>query len=1292
MHAQNESTGNQPRHGRGLKIALGVVALIAVAIAAFVGWGVSERGLSFIAAQISARSGGHVSVEGASGSIAGTMRFVRVTWRGVDATVIADDVVVDWNPGALLGRHLSIYGLGARHVDIAIKPTTGGASNPPTNLQLPWAIDIDRLAIGKLDWHAGPRSGSVSGLELAYAGDSTHHGIRDLDLISDFGRLHGNLDVGAREPLAVSGTATLDGDGPLAGGHASATLEGPLARMSVAAKGAFRGTTLSLQAVATPFATTPFASATAVLAGVDAATFDASLPLTDLHAYLAFVPRGDGIAGTLDIVNAMPGPIDNGRFPVTRLASTFSLDKEALSLAAIDATLADGGGARGDGRIALRDPQRSVHLALTVTNVDLARLDTKLVATRLSGTIAADANAARQTIEGDVRDQDMTLAFSAEVANGRVDVTQFRASARGGSVTGNARLALNDRNDFSVQATMARLDPSRFAGVPAASLDGTLNASGVVHPRWRVAADIRIAPTSRLSGLALSGNAKGAAAPGVVSELDVDVLLGSSRLKATGAAGSPGDRLAVTLDAPRLAELVTLLPSAVPQPLGGALHASGHVAIGNGVIGGDVEWRGTSLRAGRYAAATLHGHASIAPAASTRAALDARALAFNIDATQLALGARTLDVVHATATGSIARHHATVALRGSDIDATLALDGSLRNAGDPANASWSGTLTSLENRGTIPVRLRGTASFALRRNYARIADAHIELADGRADVGEFVWNDGRITTRGAFTGIPLATAARLAGRKLPVESTLVFGGDWSIAAAPRLTGHFSVQRERGDILADVPSGTSTRREGVGITTLTLTGTFHDDALDAKGSFASARAGVMNGTLAIGTVRGAESGTIDPAAPLRLAMRASLPSLAVFQPWYGTDAAVNGRAELDVAATGTIGKPLWSGTLAGEALQIDAPAYGVHVGDGRLRAHLAANGIALDELHFSGGDGTFDASGLIAIPGNGARATTNVGWKASRFRIANRPDLRFVVDGNGSVALENRRVALHGNVMIVEGHVEYEPSPTGRLASDIVIKGQPALPDERGPRNVPVALDIEVDLGQDLTFVGEGLDARLAGRVHLTTDANGRLQASGTIRAVNGTYVAFGQKLTIERGRVIFNGPLDNPAIDVVALRKNLAVEAGVELTGTVKVPQVRITSNPPVPENEALAWLVTGQGLNGTGRADYAALSAASAALLGRNGKPFTAGIAQRFGLDDISLQSSGTSSAQGTASQVVVLGKRISDRLSLGYEQGLSLASSALRLEYALSRQITLRAEAGTVSGVSIVYRRNFQ
>jgi translocation and assembly module TamB len=1280
--------------GRSLKIALAIVAIVAIAIAALVGYGVSERGLPFVVARIVAQTGGRISVEEPTGSIAGTMRFKRITWRGTDVTVTADDVVVDWNPGALWRKRLSIHGLGARHVDIAIKPSSA-PTPPPTDLQLPLAVDIDRLDIGELDWRTGPRAGHVSGLEFGYAGDAELHRIRDLALISDYGRLHGNLAVGTRAPLAVAGTATLEGDGPLAGARADATLEGPLARIGISAKGTLRAAALSLQAIATPFAQAPFASATAELTGVDAAALDASLPHTQARMHLAFGPQGDGIAGMLDVVNDEPGPIDAARVPIAQVAARFALGKESLQLDSIDATLAGGAGLRGDGRIVLGTQNRAAHFTLTVTDVDLSRLQTKLAATRLSGRITADANAERQTIDGDVRDRDMTLAFAAAVANERIDVTRFRASTAAGSLEGSARMGLREPNAFTVQAKMQHLDPSRFAAVPGASLDGTVDASGVLRPRWRAGARVALAPTSRLAGVALSGNVKGTVAPGSVRDAAIDVALGSARLHAAGAAGTPGDRLTVTLDAPHLAEVASLLPASVPRPVAGELHASGHVAIGNGIIGGGLEWRATALHAGAYAVGATQGNASIAPPPVPGGTLATRALAFDIAATQLTLGARTLDDVHAHVTGSLAQHHATLAARGADFDATLALDGSLRNVDHPAEASWSGTLAAFENRGAIPARLRGPAAFALHRDYARIADAHVEAADGRADIGEFVWDAGRITTRGAFTGIPLKTAARLAGRTLPAESTLVLGGNWSIAAAPRLNGRFSLQRERGDLIADVPSGTSTRREGVGISALAIAGTFTEDALDAQASFASTRAGTASGTVSIGAVGGAASGKIDPAASLRLSVRAELASLAVFQPWFGTEAAINGRAHLDVAAQGTVGHPLWTGTVAGDGLVLDAPQYGVHVGDGRLRAHLAASGIALDEAHFTGGDGTFDATGLIALPGQGS-ATSRVTWKADRFRITNRPDLRFVVNGNGSIALENRRLALHGSVAVAEGHVEYQPSPTGKLASDIVIEGEPAQARDAERGRVPLTLDVEVDLGRNLTFAGEGLETELAGRVKITTNASGRLEGRGTIRAVNGTYFAFGQKLTIDRGRLIFDGPLDNPALDVVALRKNLPVEAGVELSGTVKLPQVRITSNPPVPENEALAWLVTGQALNTTGRVDYSALSAASAALLGRRGKPITADIAQRLGLTDISLQSSGTGSgtsgAQGTASQVVVFGKRISDRLSLGYEQGLSIASSALRLEYALSRQITLRAEAGSVSGIGIVYRRNFR
>ncbi len=714
--------------------------------------------------------------------------------------------------------------------------------------------------------------------------------------------------------------------------------------------------------------------------------------------------------------------------------------------------------------------------------------------------------------------------------------------------------------------------------------------------------------------------------------------------------------------------------------------------------------RASGLKAGKqYAAATLALRASLSRSALPQpVAWRERRLAIDIDATRIATPLRSLDSFHASVSGTPAHHRAAIALRGTDIDANAQVDGSLSGVDRPAQAAWSGTLVALENRGAVAFALGGPATFALARDHLRLSGVHVVAAGGRADIDELTWDSGRITTRGRFSGVTLAKAAALAGRPLPFDSTLVVGGDWSIAAAPRLEGNFALRRERGDIYAAgattaagtaaTPAAASERR-GLGITTLDVSGTLHDDTLDARAAFVSTLAGTASATLHVGVAAGAPAGTIGADAPLALGLRGELASLAALQPWVGTSAAVDGKATIDVAARGTLAEPLWSGSVAGDALRIDAPQYGINLSKGRLRAHLAPTGIALDELELAGGDGSFTATGNIALPGAAKGAGTSVTWKARRFRVANRPDLRLVLDGDGSLHLENRKLALAGSVRIVEGHVEYEATPTGRLAPDIVVKGAPR-PGERdaGLRDFPLSLDVDVDLGPAMTFSGEGLDARLAGKVKVSTAANGTLLGRGTIRAVNGTYYAFGQRLTIDRGQVIFDGALDNPALDVVALRKNLAVEAGVQLTGTVKVPQVRVTSNPPVAENEALAWLVTGQGLNASGRADYAALSAASALLLGRGGKPLSAQIAQRFGLDEISLQSVGAAGTTGTASQVVVLGKRLSDRLTLGYEQGLSLATSALRLEYALSRSVTVRAEAGVVSGVSLVYRRTFR
>ena len=80
-----------------------------------------------------------------------------------------------------------------------------------------------------------------------------------------------------------------------------------------------------------------------------------------------------------------------------------------------------------------------------------------------------------------------------------------------------------------------------------------------------------------------------------------------------------------------------------------------------------------------------------------------------------------------------------------------------------------------------------------------------------------------------------------------------------------------------------------------------------------------------------------------------------------------------------------------------------------------------------------------------------------------------------------------------------------------------------------------------------------------------------------------TYDAYGQSLELERGELLFTGPLDDPTIDVRAVRRVGATTVGVQLTGTLLAPSTRVYSEPPMSEADALAYLLLGRPLSGSG-------------------------------------------------------------------------------------------------------------
>ena len=347
-----------------------------------------------------------------------------------------------------------------------------------------------------------------------------------------------------------------------------------------------------------------------------------------------------------------------------------------------------------------------------------------------------------------------------------------------------------------------------------------------------------------------------------------------------------------------------------------------------------------------------------------------------------------------------------------------------------------------------------------------------------------------------------------------------------------------------------------------------------------GTFRSTRGDRADAKLAIGRVAGAPPGRLAPEAPLEFSASGDIPTLQILQPWIGSAAVVSGPRRTSISRRAARSKEAnLSGAVLGEDLRIDAPQYGVHYTNGRLAVRAAEGRVAIDEITLGAGDGTFRASGEITglAPG-GDKPVARLTWKAEKFRAFNRPDLHLVVGGEGTAVAQGGKITLSGKLAADEGIDRLpRPHPTRRSATMSSSRAGSAA-DQRALRfdDLPLVVDLSFDLGDRLTFSGEGIETRLAGAVRVTTGPSG-LIGKGSIRTVRGTYFAFGQRLDIDRGQLVFDGPLDNPGLDIVALRRNLAVEAGVAVTGTVKVPVIQLTSNPPVPDSEKLSWLVLGQ-------------------------------------------------------------------------------------------------------------------
>lgn len=297
------------------------------------------------------------------------------------------------------------------------------------------------------------------------------------------------------------------------------------------------------------------------------------------------------------------------------------------------------------------------------------------------------------------------------------------------------------------------------------------------------------------------------------------------------------------------------------------------------------------------------------------------------------------------------------------------------------------------------------------------------------------------------------------------------------------------------------------------------------------------------------------------------------------------------------------------------------------------------------------------------------------------------DYWIITSGSGQVRFHKNNLRVNGNLSTDAGLLLQPPEDRPELSEDIVFVNSSS---SHTPQNMSLLLDVNLNLGEKFYLRASGLEGRLTGQLHVQNDHRNTLKVNGSIAAQDTTYKAYGQDLTVKRGIVSFQGPLDDPELNILAVREGLLVEAGVEIMGSVRHPQVKLVSTPNVPDTEKLSWIVLGRKPDAGGLDTSVLLSAAGSILGGQSGGGITEQITRALGVDEISFKQAGVGSS--LTGQIGVVGKRISSRAYLSYERSLATTTMGItKLTYNLTPKVTVVTQAGEDSAIDLFYTFQF-
>lgn len=616
-------------------------------------------------------------------------------------------------------------------------------------------------------------------------------------------------------------------------------------------------------------------------------------------------------------------------------------------------------------------------------------------------------------------------------------------------------------------------------------------------------------------------------------------------------------------------------------------------------------------------------------------------------------------------------------------------------------ARIAGDVTARPEDPGLPVTARITTEVADLSRFAAIAgqplrgtiDLRLDAEGHAQDLAADFALDTRLEGRGLRSGI--AALDRLLSGS--VNMAVKAGRDTGVLNLQQLTlttPQLTVAGSRGDGGAGAPFNLRARLADLGLFVPGLGGEIEADGRVDLARVESGRAVVNLSARGPGGLSARVTGDIlDRGQRLDLAVAGVLP-LALANPFISPNA-LQGSARYDLRVAGAPGVDAVSGRITTEDTRLALPGAGLSLDPIGGSVALSRGRATLDLNGGAPTGGRFGVAGTVALAGafDGDLDITLSGLRlADQQLYATRLDGRIGVTGP---LTGGARIA--GAITLGETEIRVPSSGTAASVDlpDLRHRNEPSevrgtraraglIVESKATRARPFPLDLEINAPGRIFVRGRGLDAELGGRIRLRGDTND-VVPGGFFELVRGRLDVLGQRFVLSQGLVDMRGSLD-PYLRFVADTKAEDVTVQIIIEGLASAPEVSFRSQPDLPQEEVVARLLFGRGLDKISPLQAAQLAGAVATLSGRSNGGALSRLRGTMGLSDLDVTSTDTGATEVRA------GAYISENI---YSEVTADSEGRQKIELNLDLTRSLTVKGGVSNdgdtGVGIFFERDY-